>query len=628
MCDDSIDMIADESMDLNSFTNVPHLAHSTKAPPPVPPPRHSKLLKTEPSMEPPAYISLNDDYQDIGDSNDTDNQPLTGIDIDEDIRKALSTHVPYNSMTDTNDDISIDRYDISNREDFYIDPFKWTRDTKEPGVLLPLRANLFESYSSPFLMILSQIPQFSNLILKHQYLTFSYKQNWWNREKCSNNPLIVQEVQRLVAFLNGDSNRAFSSIYNLNVCSSRLVEEEIESVSDFYNFFIDTIIYFLTKTNGSFKAPLESMFKLVGAYEMDEQERQDNMYNIPLSSDDACQDLYQTIHNKFFQSDDPSERIFLLQIPDILPIIFDAGSSNIDGGFKIEEKFYPQIYSYEHKDILMKIEDELKILRSKHTLMNQKILQLRAFNGKSVQRLLVDSSRHLREESENIGKEESSETNDLEIDVRSKNDVEYSNNLISEKDKYLAASQSIGMLSANIADILKRANEEIRSINDKASLLQARKFNIDQLLDSETKSKFEPWILTGVILNAVQFYYREKKSTNWRGINISEETCKSYTTSELSFADIKNIVSRFTEYDFSEGMILIYVKESAFYDGNFDPLNRTLQDFINKDNVKLKERCDIVMNNEYNLSESSGSDFISSGSSIVEVAKTNENEEI
>lgn len=621
MTSNSEDKEPENIADLHEFTNVPHPAHSTKVPPPPPPPRHqSHPIVSEPA---PSYTSLNDDFTDY--PNNLMARPKTNIFLDTEIREKLASSLnQYNTEFDTvidSEQISIDDY-MSNRVDFYADISKMVRKKNDVGVLLPLRSDLFESYLTPFLMVLAQIPKFSNLILKHEFLVFGYKPNWWNREKCSDNPLLIQEVQRLIAFLNGNSNRSFASLFNLINCTNKLVSEEIESVSDFQNFIMSNILSSVGSIDSSLKEPLENMFKVVGGYNTDESSREDEFYNIPITNDDICVDLYQTIHRQFFQDDNDSfaDRIFLLKLPEVLTIVFEPGMNNLTGGFRVEEKFYPQIYSYEHRDILLKVIDELQSIKLRQRDLNQKTFQLRAFNGKSVHKLLSESSKHLQLESLKFAEEEKV------FDRQGLDDDAANNpNACSEKDKYAAAGQGIEMVSSHVNDLLSKCAEESKRLDERAAVLQASKYDIDKLLDPVTKSKFEPWILIGVILNPVQFYYREKKGNIWIGVNISNETCKSYSTSQLTFDDIQSLTKKYTEHDFGEGMVLVYARESVFYQGDFSPLNNTLQTFINKDNEKLKEQMDILMKKDpSDLYEGKTSDS-SFESLVAEVNDDNEN---
>lgn len=621
MTSNSEDKEPENIADLHEFTNVAHPAHSTKVPPPPPPPRHqSHPIVSEPA---PSYTSLNDDFTDY--PNNLMARPKTNIFLDTEIREKLASSLnQYNTEFDTvidSEQISIDDY-MSNRVDFYTDISKMVRKKNDVGVLLPLRSDLFESYLTPFLMVLAQIPKFSNLILKHEFLVFGYKPNWWNREKCSDNPLLIQEVQRLIAFLNGNSNRSFASLFNLINCTNKLVSEEIESVSDFQNFIMSNILSSVGSIDSSLKEPLENMFKVVGGYNTDESSREDEFYNIPITNDDICVDLYQTIHRQFFQDDNDSfaDRIFLLKLPEVLTIVFEPGMNNLTGGFRVEEKFYPQIYSYEHRDILLKVIDELQSIKLRQRDLNQKTFQLRAFNGKSVHKLLSESSKHLQLESLKFAEEEKV------FDRQGLDDDAANNpNACSEKDKYAAAGQGIEMVSSHVNDLLSKCAEESKRLDERAAVLQASKYDIDKLLDPVTKSKFEPWILIGVILNPVQFYYREKKGNIWIGVNISNETCKSYSTSQLTFDDIQSLTKKYTEHDFGEGMVLVYARESVFYQGDFSPLNNTLQTFINKDNEKLKEQMDILMKKDpSDLYEGKTSDS-SFESLVAEVNDDNEN---
>lgn len=586
--DESLHIDISESENANNIS-----AHSTKInniPPSPPPPRRPTKLN---------YTSLDNEFTNY--SSNAMSTPTTNISVDDDVKKILTLSVnqyTQSAQLDDGDKSSIDDYN-SFKVDFYTDIPKFIRKNSEPGVILPSNNDLFESYLAPILMILSTIPTFNNLILKHEFLNYGYKPNWWNREKCLENPSIVIEVQRLVAFLNGNSNRSFASLFNLIKSIAKLVKEDIESVLDFHIFFMEQLLSHFSSSEYSIKQPLENMFKMVVGMEDNSGEiREQPYYHIPISSENTSSDLYHAIYRSLFPDESNySSRIYLTKAPDVLTIVFDQGMDNVHGGFSIDEFLYPQIYSWENKDILSNLHDELQSVKLRQREINQKMFQLKAFNGKNVRQFLTDAKTHLKgyaDRNNQVSEHNFEHITSSSTDNTSKNGNNQ-NDLCLEKEKYEAASQSISILSDHITTAFEQYQDELKMLNERTFHLESSKYNIDQLLSTEQKESFEPWILIGVIFNPVQFYYRETKSEEWIGVNISAETCKSYALSKVSFEDVKRATKNYTEYEFGVGMLLIYVRKSILFNDDYSVLNHGLQAFIDKDNEKLKEQIDIFM---------------------------------
>jgi hypothetical protein len=578
-----------------NFTNVSNLAHQTKkkttTPPPSPPPPPERIAITEQNISSRIPITSEPPVYDITAQNNNEyyGSEKVNIPIDSEIQNRIqhSLNQQFDSPSPIYNVIDNYNYDeklrndnsVQNRVDFYTDINKMVRREGEPGVILPLRHNLLESYLASIIMIYAQIPRFRNIVLGHEYLTFPYKPNWWNRERCSENPLLVQELQRLVAFLSESSHRSFASLFNIIGCFSKLQTEDIESLADFQEFIFSEICSLLTSANYSAKAECESLFKMYCITD-NGSDKPHEIHTIPIQVDTVRPFLYETIYSCLFQNE---ERIFLMKLSDIIPITFEEGMNNLSVGFTVEETFYPQIYTYEHANILMNIDDEIENIKLKQRELNQKGFQLRAFGGKSVHRFLNETKNHLFKESVKIGEKENNS-----IDL-TKDQTDCSNT-----KKYTVAGQNIEMVSSHIRESLKKIETEIKTLNERISFLQASKFNINQLLTPDMKKSLEPWILTGIIFNPTQFYYRERGSSSWISVAINDETCKEYAISTMDFADVQENVSIYTREEFSDGMILIYVRESLFLLDDFSPLNRTLQSFIAKDNDKLKEQMDTL----------------------------------
>lgn len=583
-----------------NFTNVSGLAHLTKkkTPPPLPPSRHATHIEdiSSAAAAPPSYSAMDTKFYDSNYMN---------ISIDQDIQNRV-THTLNQVQGDSKDFGSLSEVYKANKVDFFTDLPKTKRETGEDGVLLPLNSALFESYLAPLLMICSQIPQFNNAILRHQYFTFPTSPNWWNKEEASRNLLIVQELQRLVAFLNGSSNRAFASLFNLTRVIGNLANEEFESLSDFHNFFNKEVGYFLSMINPQYQNAWNDLFKMVivqkSAYEEDDdtgngkrEEDTHTYFNIPVLDNDGLfniSNIYEVLNITFtVNAYDQSPKIYLQKPPGVITVVFESGSDNLQTGFKLDRIFYPQIYTYEHRNILKNVDIEIERCKLRQRELTRNSFHLRAFNGKSVRKFLTETKTHLANQSVMIGVEEEK----LKLD----SGIEENTNTISEKDKYAAAAQSLNLLSSHIGEGLRKNDQEMAMLTTKIGILESSKFNIDQLLNEQQKSTFEAWILTGVVLTCTQFYYLNKKSSDtWTGVTINGETCKSYEKTRLQFRDVQDIVKQYSLTEFGEGMVLVYAKESTFYSDAFEPLNPVLQKFVSDDNERLQQQLDILHVNE------------------------------
>ncbi|TID14913.1 hypothetical protein CANINC_004584 [Pichia inconspicua] len=511
----------------------------------------------------------------------------TGIHIDNAIKdKISSAMIPsyddqYYQEQDYYDTVNQDPYQEM-RIDYYTDLTKMERKDFELPVFLPIRSDLFESYLSPLLMIFSQVPMFSNLILSHQFLTFPYKPNWWNRERCSDNLMLLQEIQRLVAFLNGHTIRAFASIFNLEQCISKLVKEEFETVNEFFDFFVNELKISLKEINSRYGDAIDDLFDIglvegqVGP-QTEGNLPEHHVFEIPVTSETIGLDIYHTLYSCFTQAsqaiDSPSY-IWIDKVPTLIVIFFEPGIDEIEGGFKLDEIFYPQIFMYQHRDIISLIEKEIIEIKQLQRELSRKSFALRAYQGKSVHGFLVQAKDYLKQKADYLNKERSDDDH------------------FNDGDKVESASDNIDQVNKQIKIAIQSIDDEMKQLNERLSYLQNNKLNIDVLLDAEKKIEFDPSILIGVILSHNHFFYKVKKSEVWMGVSIDDETCKAYEVREVDYSFVENTTLQYTESDFGDGMTLVYVKKSEFYSVEFSPLNSILKDFIDKDNKRLRDQLD------------------------------------
>lgn len=545
-----------------------NLAHSTKlgneTPPPPPPPRKQTNENTNYSGDQGGTEKLiNDDYANMS--------------IDNDIHNILSKSLNYTDQANEKKYL---------KQDFYTDITKQIRQIGEPGVILPLRSELFVSILASLIMIFSNVPSFSNAMLKHEYLVFPSVSNWWNKQQCTAKPNIVQEFQRLIAFLRPESKRAFASQYNLNKAINKILDEDLEDFYEFYEFIMKEMLSHFETTDNSIKDDLESLFTMYVSVS------ESPNFCIFISEENVALDLYESILNVFRNVN--QSNVYLSQLPDILQIVFDEGMDNLNRGFSLDEIFYPQVYTEEHCDIFTNIDEEIFNIKERKYNIQKQLMKLRAFNGKSVNRLLTQSVDYIQSETKSLQEQEKG---DPTTDEKHEEEENLGQHQFYMSDKYKAAGQDISLIHSHMMQTIQQLSEEEIMLDERAHFLLASKHNIHLLITEERKAVMEPWILTGAVINAADFYFKNRDG-EWIDVKIDANTYTSYTTKTVEFSDVQTAARNYTETDFGEGMILIYVKESVFSNDDYLPLNNCLKSFIEDDNMKLQEQYNILMQNE------------------------------
>ncbi|GMF08797.1 unnamed protein product [Ambrosiozyma monospora] len=107
-------------------------------------------------------------------------------------------------------------------------------------------------------MIFSNVTKFRNTVLTPACDDYGFAPHWWKKEKCLQQPKVTLEIQRYLAFLTGDSDRAFASIRNLTIATQKLIKDEYDAVSEFITFILDSLVT-LFGTN-ELEAPMNELF--------------------------------------------------------------------------------------------------------------------------------------------------------------------------------------------------------------------------------------------------------------------------------------------------------------------------------------------------------------------------------
>ncbi|GMM30243.1 hypothetical protein DAMA08_029880 [Martiniozyma asiatica (nom. inval.)] len=454
-----------------------------------------------------------------------------------------------------------------NKYDIYSDVPSFSRDENNSPVILPLMPDMFESYMAPLIIILGNIPDFRNLLMKVEFKEYGFKPNWWNKEKVLEETSIPLEIQRLFSFMSDSSDRAFASIYNLVEASKKHVTTDIERGSEYISFFFELIIKQFSLNN-------PDLFEILGDYLNIHIESYPESYpGCPIDKDVRSNDLYKSVHALLWKwSFEYIDQLHITKLPLILNFDLEWEGEPIEGGFNLREKIYPQIYTAEYKILIKNILDQMKILNSEYGLYDQAILDTRVFQGKSIDSFLNSSIEHLS----------------ITVNENAVTDSNPNLNEITMDDKYNAAKQSLNMIKERLASVGDNLKENKEFDKMKYENMQNRLFEVESLFQDANIS-LEPWILSGLIITPENFYFYNVQEKVWIHVLIDEDTCKDFRTEKVTFETVKNDLNQVTREGIDSTIFLTYVKESTWKKTEYDMLNGKLRQFIEEDNDYLEE---------------------------------------
>ncbi|ODV87138.1 hypothetical protein CANARDRAFT_194035 [[Candida] arabinofermentans NRRL YB-2248] len=437
----------------------------------------------------------------------------------------------------------------------YEDFKRMVRTEQIPPILLPNKSDLLEGYFAPLLMILSNIPEFRNLILHHQFFGYGYAPQWWKNEKCLQNPSVVLEIQRLVAFLTGDSNREFASIRNLTDVTSKMITEEYESSSEFIQFILTTVVDLFAKANYDLTSRIQ---KLLSSSFHNLETGETSLYRaFPVEKSDFAPTIYEILHNILWGKNfEMLGKTSFQKFGDVITVSFDSNGDNMMRPFKLDEKFYPQIYTEEYCYLVKAAHDNLLENRAKVKQLSTQLMFLRSFKGKKVPKVLEAT-------------------------------LSYLESLTEPEEGVEEAFEEILAVSEHIQRRVQENNEKINTFTQEKS--QINIYDIDYLF-GELKAELEPWILTGIIVNERQFCYLRKYpdgSQQWVFFNYELDDGKDFKIDEIEYDDLAVMIQNYSLNDFETGMVLVYVRESVFNSTDYSPMHSGLAEFIHKDNETL-----------------------------------------
>ncbi|GMG39822.1 unnamed protein product [Ambrosiozyma monospora] len=483
-------------------------------------------------------------------------QPLktASVQIDEDVKSRIAQFGYGTETVPVTEDESIS---VKESYDVYEDPTRFHRKQGEPGVLLPLESRMLESVFAPLLMIFSNVTKFRNTVLTPQYDDYGYAPHWWKKEKCVQNPKVTLEIQRYLAFLTGDSDRAFASIRNLTIATQKLIKDEYDAVSEFITFILDSLVTLFGTSE--LETPMNELFvsNITSTSYGHESFQSYKLFPVEPSSLDT--DIYKIMHKTLWGHDFESlGSSHFVNISDIVTVSLDSDGDPITGGFELDEKVFFQIYTKDYEHLVSDKRKELKSIGEQISKLNAQSMRLRSFKGKNIASLLSGTAEYLAQDNDN-----------------------------SEETK--RAYEEILSIETHLQEYKQSRTRKFLELNQKKNKIDL--YDIDSIL-GDLKEQLEPMILVGVILTESEFYYLDKTTKKWVYMRYLLDDEKNFDFYEIDFADVQDKIKAYSMEEFERGMTLIYVRESVFGNTTMLPLNDSLQDFIEKDNKQLKHELD------------------------------------
>lgn len=467
----------------------------------------------------------------------------------------------------------------------YDDPTKYQRPEDVPPLLMPVRNGVLESYLNPFLTILHEIPAFRKAIYHHQFETLGFHPRWYKGELVNvpdgttikvkdgetHDLRFLLEVQRIFGFLDGDSQRFFSSINNFIRSFPNFAKKEfaaIDNIYDAYSVFYKVLCSQLGTTGvenslSFFESKLED-----GTTE----NREFGMFHV--EAEELKGDLYSTLHNILWGDDLENQQV-LSQLSDVMTMSFEPSydESIISKGVIISETFYPQIYTSEFEEEITQLLKERHEIDLERRKISKELMNLRAYNGKHVSAILSTSIEFI-----------ASELEDSAEDV-----------------KLAAALEDLRSIKVN-------NNEKVIDLTEQQNLLLDKKaeinpYDVNVILERHGKVP-EPYLLIGAIVSNNEFYFLRKlqedlidmgeNNEQWVRIVYEPKSGNDLRCSVSDFEDVARVVHATTQGQYETSMVLIYVKESTWKTQVEYEVPQAVQNFISKDRLELERSLEVL----------------------------------
>lgn len=459
----------------------------------------------------------------------------------------------------------------------YDDIARYPLETTLPPILMPVRNGVYESYLNSLLAMLHEIPAVRAAVFKHEFPTLGMHPRWFKGEVV---PLSTEvstvekdgekhdlrfllEVQRLFAFLEGESSRAFASANGfLKSFPKKAAQKfaEVESISEAYDAFVKTLSDELAIAD---VPNAGDIFRSLVTGDPDEPEpRQFGM--LPIEAEDFRSTIYESLSSILWGQQEGSP---IISFAGILAISIEPPHDrNIElPKFSLHEKIYPQIFTRDFNWLLQSLKKDNNDRMTEMEKLTREIKNLTHFKNMRVSKAIDTSVEFF---------EKKLESND--------------NPKIKE-----------------ITEMLAKVRDET---NVKVEAMKERKRELLDLINLPTDfsgilekygSSFEPYMLTGVILSSRNFAFlrRMEHGLQWFSVDYNMDRGGSdYNIYPITFNDLKIQTKLANVREMDTGFVLLYVKESVFMEQEADQdlIPSSVKLFIEKDTTELLNSLEML----------------------------------
>ncbi|KAG5354408.1 hypothetical protein CJU90_6823 [Yarrowia sp. C11] len=287
-------------------------------------------------------------------------------------------------------ELSYSRFDLSELT------AKQTVRSLDPPILLPSHAAID---IAPLLTILHAIPQARDALLADAKDTYEFDPSW-RTGTSSKKTSLVEETQKLLAFLDGSTGRGFNTISNLVRCIPSSIASQL-SGSSRSSDDSTAVGAFLEQLILRHECAADT-FKMVAT----DGEESEPMYNILLVTrepSDTCETISDGLDVLLWSglrdgSASPDEVTYLKEIPPVISITCRRDDAQSGSGLAVMPKFYPHRYSEANLEQVKAVHTRATNAKKESQGLFQKRFEMSNFQGVSVTKLLEVAVGHFDDE--------------------------------------------------------------------------------------------------------------------------------------------------------------------------------------------------------------------------------------
>ncbi|CAH2351616.1 hypothetical protein CLIB1423_04S02080 [[Candida] railenensis] len=453
-------------------------------------------------------------------------------------------------------------------------------DSQIPKLVVPINPSNLENFYVPFVIILSQLSEFQNIIFNEefQFKDYGWDANWYNKsglsvlipttisKKQENAYRKLIEIQRIVGFLvKDDSKRLFISTWNLlknlneEFFDTELIEEIIPKIYESLNTCILEVLSEESQISNDelIKRNLESLFKSIVYSESEEQ--MNNIYHIDIESNHNNKNIYHSFNELIWGNEmEQLGQIYFTKLSDFITISkineLHYNHRNSSSSFQVLEEFYPQIYTKQYKDLIISLNKSKESMFQRKLVLVKQLNKLTFFEGKKLNGILNGTIQ--------VFSDDDRVSTELRAIV---DEIELEKTKINEELETLSKSYSTSDIT-NVENILSAINE------------------------SEGE-ELEPYILSGVIQSQNEYCFRKQGSDEWVYVKFLRRKSKDLIEDIecVSFESFEKLMERLDIFD-GEISTYTYVKKSVWEKTSTCNIPNGLKSFFGRDNVYREER--------------------------------------